>query len=117
MKILRGQSTKGQKQIYDEKIRSFILANIHVYLFKIYTIKEVVGTDHFPKSEELEKMIEQFSNQWPYTIPDYLRNDFMNKMTTIFKKKFVGEDRSEKKASETIELDFNFGRNKEEFQP
>ena len=41
----------------------------------------------------------------------------MNKMNTKFKKKFVGEDRSEKKSSETIELDFNFGRNKEEFQP
>ena len=54
---------------------------------------------------------------WPYTYPDILKkNDFVQKMQTIFKKKFVGEDSSQnQKPSSQILLDFNFGTIPTEF--
>ena len=46
-------------------------------------------------------------------MPEFLKNDFVNKMQNIFKKKFIGDDTSGKKASQSIILDFHFGHNNE----
>ncbi len=47
---------------------------------------------------------------WPYSFPDFLKNDFVHNILTIFKKKFVGDDPNQtNKASQQIILDFNFG--------
>jgi len=78
--------------MYTEKFRSFVLAHIHGYLFKIFMIKEVVGPDHFPVSEKVEKLLEMYQDLWPYSFPEFLKNDFVSKMQSIFKKKFVGDD-------------------------
>ncbi len=55
-------------------------------------MSEVVGTDHFPTSEKMMKIIACFKELWPYKFPDGLKTDFMSKVNSIFKKKFIGEE-------------------------
>ena len=80
-------------ETFTEKVRSLLLSNIHGYLYKIYIISEVVGNDIFPTCEKIMKLIASFKELWPYKFPDGLKIDFMNKVNSIFKKKFVGEDK------------------------
>lgn len=86
------------------------MALIHGVFFKIHMIKEVVGLEHYQENERIDGLIEFYKVLWPYSFPDFLRNDFVHKMQAIFKKKFVGDDSNQsKKASQQIILDLNFG--------
>jgi hypothetical protein len=86
------------------------MALIHGVFFKMHMIKEVVGQEHYPDNERIDGLIEFYKIMWPYSFPDFLKNDFVHKMQAIFKKKFVGDDANQsKKTSQQIILDFNFG--------
>jgi len=76
-----------------------VLAIIHGFLFKIYTIAEVSGDQLFPKSDKIDGLISMYKDYWPYNFPEVLKNDFVKKVQTAFKKKFLGEDSSKKRAS------------------
>lgn len=53
MKNRRSEYIVAQAHIYSEQIKCNTLAAIHGYLFKIYIIKEVVGSDIFPNTSKI----------------------------------------------------------------
>lgn len=77
---------------FGEQSKSRVLAILHCLLFKIFTIQEVAGEDLFPKSDKIEYLIGQYRDQWPYKFPEVLRYDYVKKIQTAFKKKYVGDE-------------------------
>jgi hypothetical protein len=101
---------KKEMHMANHRFRSGLLAHLHGMLFKLYIIKETVGPVHFPPHDRIDTITNYYKDLWPYSYPEFLKDDFNNKIQNIFKKKFTGEDNlNNKKASQDIVLDYNFG--------
>jgi hypothetical protein len=81
------------------RFRSGLFAHLHGMLFKLFIIKETVGNEHFPPHERLDAIVNYYKDLWPYSYPEFLKNDFSSKIQNIFKKKFTGDDNPKSKKS------------------
>ena len=80
IKNLQSTLMKTEAYLSANRFRSGLFAPLHGMLFKINIIKETVGTDHFAPHDRLDAIINYYKDLWPYTIPDFLKSDFSNKI-------------------------------------